>query len=78
MNKEERNSHVVPLLPWIVLFSPWMCMTPLGIRKKYGKSRVIFDASTQTTPKEVVLSHITSTNMKAEMRRLGHGHGGYV
>ncbi len=67
MNKEERNSHVVPLLPWIVLFSPWMRTTPLGICKKYGKSRVIFDASTQTTPNEVVLNHITSTNLEAEI-----------
>jgi hypothetical protein len=64
---EERNSHVVPLLPWIVLFSPWMRMTPLGTRKKYGKSRVIFDASTQTTPNKVVLNHITSTNLEAEI-----------
>jgi hypothetical protein len=32
MNKEERNSHVVPLLPWIVHFSPYMCATPLGMR----------------------------------------------
>ncbi len=67
MNKEERNSHVVPLLPWIVHFLPWMRATPLGMREKYGKFRVIFDSSTQTTPDEVVLNHITTTDLEAEI-----------
>ncbi len=67
MNKEERNSHVVPLLPWIVHFSPWMRAPPLGMRKKYGKFRVIFDSSTQTTPDKVILNHITTTDLEADI-----------
>ncbi len=54
MNKEERNSHVVPLLPWIVHFLPYMRATPRGMREKYNKIRVIFDSLMQTTSDEVV------------------------
>ncbi len=44
MNEEETNSHVAPLLPWIVNFSPYMRATPLGMRReKYNKFRVIFN-----------------------------------
>ncbi len=67
MNKEEKNSHVVPLLPWIMHFLLWMHATPLGMQEKYGKFRVIFDSSTQTTPNEVVLNHITTTDLEAEI-----------
>ncbi len=67
MNKEERNSHVVPLLPWIVHFLPYTRATPLGMHEKYNKFRVIFDLSTQTTPDEVVLNHITTTDLEADI-----------
>jgi hypothetical protein len=67
MNKEERNSHVVPLLPWIVHFLPYMCATPLGMREKYNELRVIFDSSTQTTPNKVVLNHITAMDLEADI-----------
>jgi hypothetical protein len=65
MNKEEKNSHVLPFKCWMVYFSPWCQVTPQGIREKNGKFRVIFDLSMQTSPDEVVLNHETSTDGKA-------------
>jgi hypothetical protein len=62
MNKEERNSQVLPFKEWLVYFLPHCQATPQGICKKYGKFRVIFDLSTQTYPNEVVLNHETSTD----------------
>jgi hypothetical protein len=65
MNKEEKNSQVLPFKHWMVYFSPWCRVTPQGIREKNGKFRVIFDSSMQTSPDEVVLNHETSTDSKA-------------
>jgi hypothetical protein len=67
MNKEEKNSHVLPLRYWTVHFSPWLQVTLQGIRKKYNKFRVIFNSSTQTSPDEVVLNHVTTTNLEANI-----------
>jgi hypothetical protein len=49
----------------LVHFSPYCQETPQGIREKYGKDRVIFDSSTQTCPREIVLNHKTSTEYEA-------------
>jgi hypothetical protein len=65
MNKEEKNSHVLPFKPWTIHFSPYCHATPQGICKKYGKFRVIFDSSMQTSPDEVVLNHVTPMDHKA-------------
>ena len=65
MNKEEKNSHVLPFKSWVVYFSPFCRATPQGICKKYGKFRVIFDSSTQTDPDEVVLNQVTPTDHEA-------------
>ncbi len=46
-------------------FSPYLCCTPQGIRKKRGKYRVIFDASTQSHQHELVLNHGTSSEFEA-------------
>jgi hypothetical protein len=46
MNKIEKNSHVIALQSWTVLFSPYLHAKPQGMRKKYGTFRVIFDSST--------------------------------
>jgi hypothetical protein len=67
MNKVEKNSHVLPLRYWTVYFSPWLRVTPQGIRKKYNKFRVIFDSSTQMSPDEAVLNHVTTTDHKANI-----------
>ncbi len=65
MNKEEKNSHVLPFKRWLVYFSPWCRVTPQGIQEKYNKCRVILDLSMQTSPNEIVLNHKTSTDGKA-------------
>jgi hypothetical protein len=65
MNKEEKNSHVLPFKIWVVYFPPYCWATPQGIQEKYEKYRVIFDSSTQTSPDEVVLNHQTSTDREA-------------
>jgi hypothetical protein len=67
MNKEERNSHVIPLLPWIVHFLPYMHATPLGMPEKYNKFWVIFDSTTQTIANEVISNHITTTDLEADI-----------
>jgi hypothetical protein len=41
-----------------------MCATPLGMREKYNKFRVFL---TQTTPDKVVLNHITTTDLEADI-----------
>jgi hypothetical protein len=65
MNKEEKNSHVLPFKRWLVYFPPWCCVTPQGIREKYNTFRVIFDSSTQTSLDEIILNHKTLTDGKA-------------
>ncbi len=65
MNKEEKNSHVLPFKHWMVHFTPYCRATPQGIREKYGKYWVIFDSSKQTSPDEVVLNHVTPTDLEA-------------
>jgi hypothetical protein len=49
----------------MVYFSPYCRATPQGIQEKYGKYRVIFDSLTQKSPDEIVLNHVTPTDLKA-------------
>ena len=56
---------MLPFKSWIVYFSPYCRATPQGIREKYEKFRVIFDSSTQSSPDEVVLNHVTPTDQEA-------------
>ena len=65
MNKEEKNSHVLPFKSWVVYFSPHCPATLQGICEKYGKFRVIFDSSTQAKPDKIVLNHVTLTDHTA-------------
>ncbi len=65
VNKIEKNNHVIAPQSWTVLFSPYLRATLQGMRKKYRKFRVIFDSSMQTIPDEVVLNHITTTDLEA-------------
>ena len=67
VNKEEKNSHVLPFRGWLVYFSPYCRATPQGIREKNGKFRVIFDASTRMTPDEIVLNDVTNRDDEAEI-----------
>jgi hypothetical protein len=66
MNKEDRNSHLLPVKLWVLRFSPYCRHTAQGILVKPGKNpRVIFDASTKGHPHEVVLNEITPTEFEA-------------
>ncbi len=65
MNKEERNSHVLSFKHWTVYYVPFCRAIPQRIQEKYGKHRVIFDSSTQTTPDKVVLNQVTQTDHEA-------------
>ncbi len=66
MNKEDRNSHLLPVKLWILHFLPYCCHTAKGILVKPGKNPcVIFDASTKEDPHEVVLNEITPTEFEA-------------
>jgi hypothetical protein len=66
MNKEDRNSHLLPVKLWVLRFLPYCCHTAQGILVKPGKNpRVIFDASTKGHPHEVVLNEITPTEFEA-------------
>ncbi len=66
MNKEDRNSHLLPVKLWVLRFSPYCHHTAQGILVKPGKNpRVIFDASTKGEPHEVVLIEITPTKFEA-------------
>ncbi len=65
MNREERYSHLITLWSWVVYFSPYLHCTPQGMRKKRGKFRVIFDASTQSHQHKLVLSQVTDSEFEA-------------
>jgi hypothetical protein len=65
MNKEEKNSHVLPFRRWVIYFSPFLHCTPQGMHKKNGKYRVIFDSLTKTWMNKVVLNHVTTTKLEA-------------
>jgi hypothetical protein len=65
MNKEEKNSQVIALHNWTVLFLPYLCATHQRMCIKHGKLREIFDSLTQTTPDEAVLNHTTNTDLEA-------------
>jgi hypothetical protein len=65
MNKEEKNSHVLPFRQWVVYFSPFLCCTPQGMREMNGEYCLIFNSSTQTWINEVVLNHVTTSKLEA-------------
>jgi hypothetical protein len=68
MNKEDKNSHLIPIKRWVLHFSPWCCHTAQGMQIKPGKNpRVIFDAYTKGSPHEVVLNEYTPTEFEANI-----------
>jgi len=67
MNKEEKNSHVLPFRSWVIYFSPFLRCTPQGMREKNGKYPIIFNSSTQTWMNKVVLNHVTMTEWEANI-----------
>lgn len=68
MNKEERNSHIIPMRKWVVYFSPYTRHTPQSIIIKQGKKdRVVWDGSTKYQPLDIVMNDITPTDLEAEI-----------
>jgi hypothetical protein len=65
MNNIEKNSHIIALQSWTILFSLYLPATPQGMCKKHKKFRVNFNSSTQTIPDEGVLNHITTIDFGA-------------
>ena len=55
LNKEERNSHVVPFPIWQCIFSPYANHNAQGIVFKEGSNpRLVWDATTKLEPDDVV------------------------
>ena len=72
MNKEDKNSHLIPIKRWVLHFSPWCRHTVQGMQIKPGKNpRVIFDASTKGSPHEVILNKYTPTELEVNIN-FGH------
>ena len=68
MNKEERNSHLLPVKLWVLPFSPWCCHTAQGMLVKPGKNpQVIFDSLTKGHPHEVVLNDVKTAEFEANI-----------
>ena len=68
MNKEDKNSHLLPVKLWVLHFLPWCRHTAQGMQIKPGKNpRVIFNASTKGSPHEVVLNEYTPTEFEANI-----------
>eukprot|EP00986_Skeletonema_menzelii_P004960 scaffold1746_cov80-Skeletonema_menzelii.AAC.1 len=66
MNKEDKNSHVLPIDEDLAFFSPFCRHTPQGAIDKPGKSfRIVWDGSTKERYDDVVLNDVTPTNKEA-------------
>lgn len=66
MNKEDKNSHVIPLDEDLAFFSPFCRHTPQGGIDKPSKSfRIVWDGSTKQRHDDVVLNDVTPTEKEA-------------
>jgi hypothetical protein len=66
MNKEERNSHLIPVKLWVLLCLPYARSTSQGMQIKPNKNpRVIWDGLTKTSADQVVLNEHTPTELEA-------------
>jgi hypothetical protein len=69
INKEERNSHVIPISSILAIFSPFCRHTPQGLVPKNGvydaSARVVWDGSTKFSPSEVTLNEVSDMSIEA-------------
>ncbi len=66
MNKEEKNSHLIPVKLWVLLCSPYTQSTLQGIQIKHGENpQIIYDGYTKALPDQIVLNKHTSTDLEA-------------
>ena len=62
INKEDRNSHLVPMHDWVCHLSPNMRHNPQGLVLKLGSNpRVVWDGTTCPSPNDVVMNEVTPT-----------------
>ena len=59
INKEERNSHILPLHEWVCHLGPNMRHTALGMVMKDGKGRGVCDGSTKFEPLDIIMNDYT-------------------
>ena len=60
MNKEKRNTFVIPLSSWVWHFIPNLFATPNHVLQKLGKpDRMIFDAAYQHTADSIPINMMT-------------------
>lgn len=63
LNKEERNSHIIPFPSYLVRASTTAHHVPQCIIQKEGKNdRLVWDGSTKLTPHELVMNEVTPTD----------------
>ena len=68
INKEDRNSHIVPMHGWVCELAPNFRHTPQGLVLKTGSNpRAVWDGSTQPTPADVVMNKVTPTEHEADI-----------
>ena len=68
MNKEEKNSHLLPFLPFIVWFSNTAFHVPQGMVLKPGSDpRLVWDGSTKLLWDDVVMNDIVPLDDEAEI-----------
>ena len=70
INKEDKNSHLIPMHHWICDFGPNLRHNPQGIIIKPDPNtnpRVVWDGSTKHDPNDVVLNEVTSMEHEAEV-----------
>ncbi len=72
MNKEDRYSHLIPLMRSFVVFSPYCCHTTQTMVIKAGKSdRLCWDGLTTIKPTDIVMNQITPITREAPIT-FGH------
>ncbi len=69
INKEEKNSHVIPISSILATFSPFCRHTPQGLIPKNGvydaSARVVWDGSTKLSPSEIALNEVSDMTNEA-------------
>jgi hypothetical protein len=72
MNKEDRNSHLVPMDLLLCKLSPYLHHTTQSIVIKDGKiDRIVWDRSTVTRPTDIVMNQVTPVIQEAPVM-FGH------
>ncbi len=72
MNKEDRYSHLVPIDLLLCKLSPYVRHTTQSIIIKDSKNdHIVWDGSTVTRPKDIVMNQVTPVAQEAPVRVIG-------